>query len=254
MPSLMSRREATKALGLGALAVSLGSAASARAGEKHEHRHDAGDKQKRPADAAAPGPYEMAPLPYDFGALAPVLNEQIVRLHYSKHTAGYFKGLNAALEQLEQARGQGDFSRIRALSRDLAFNGSGAVLHTIYWSSLTPGGPAEPEGRLRDGIDRDFGSFDACRNQLLEAAGSVQGSGWSVLAYEPFGGRLVILQAENHEDQTIWGVRPLLVIDAWEHAYYLQYENRRDEYLRRIATIIDWPAVAARYEAALRSI
>jgi len=243
MSAFISRREAAKVMGLGALAFSLGAVGASAAGKPQQH-----------ADGSARKPYQPAPLPYAFGALAPVLDEQTVRLHYTRHTTGYFKGLNTALEQLEQARKEGDFNSIRSLSRDLAFNGSGAVLHTIYWAGLSPGGPVEPGGRLRDAIERDFGSFEACRKQLLAAASSVHGSGWSILAYEPLGARLVILQAQDHQDQAIWGVRPLLAIDAWEHAYYLQYHNRRDEYLRRIATIIDWPAVATRYEVALRSI
>jgi Fe-Mn family superoxide dismutase len=245
MSGTISRREAVKVIGLGALGVSLGCAASGSA-VAQDPRPDTA-----PAALAGPQPYGLPPLTYGFDALAPVLDERIVHIHYSEHTAGYVRGLNATLKKLEAARESGDFTNVRPLSRDLAFHGSGVVLHTLYWNSLDPGGPREPGGALRAAIDRDFGSFAAFRKQLAAASNQVEGNGWGILAYEPVGRKLLVLQAENHHNLTIWGVVPLLAIDVWEHAYYLQYENRRSEYVDRILTIIDWPSVAARYDDAV---
>jgi Fe-Mn family superoxide dismutase len=243
MSESISRRNALKTIGLGALAASLSCAAGGSA--------LADDDPAIQMPPPAPRAYELPPLPYAFGALQPVLDEKLVRIHYARHSAGYFRGLNATLKDLEAARAAGEFSRIRALSRDLAFNGSGAVLHALYWMGLKPGEQSEPKGTLAAAINRDFGSPGALRRQLLEAAKHVHGSGWGILAFEPVGRRLLVLQAENHQNMTIWGVQPLLAIDVWEHAYYLQYENRRAEYLEKIFTIINWPAVSARYATLL---
>ena len=243
MSESISRREALKTIGVGALAASLGCAASASA--------LAAEGAELSTVLPASQAYELPPLPYAFDALQPVLNESLVRIHYAKHSAAYFDGLNTTLRKLEAARAADEFSRVRALSRDLAFSGSGAVLHALYWMGLKPGEQSRPKGTLAAAMNRDFGSFEAFRQQLLEASKQVQGSGWGILAYEPVGRRLLILQAENHQNMTIWGARPLLAVDVWEHAYYLQYENRRAEYVDKLFTIIDWAAVSARYATAV---
>jgi superoxide dismutase, Fe-Mn family len=196
----------------------------------------------------APAPYELPKLPYAFDALAPALEEKVVRTHYEKHHAAYVKGLNATLEKLQKARAEGSFADVKALSRDLAFHGSGHVLHSLYWTSMTPGGTGEPKGELRRVIDRDFGSLDAFSKQFAQAAKDVEGSGWAVLAWEPLGRRLVVLQAEKHQDLAIWGVTPILVCDVWEHAYYAQYLNLRAGYVDAFMKIIDWNASAARFD------
>lgn len=224
-----------KSMGLGALALALGGTANCR-----------------PASSAGkPGPYVLPKLPYDYGALAPGLEERVLRVHHTKHHAGYVRGLNATLDALENARGSGDMSQIKALSRALAFHGSGHVLHTLYWHSMTPEGSGEPKGELGKMIDRDFGSFAAFKTQFLAATKKVEASGWGVLAYEPMGRRLLVLQAEKHQNLTIWGVVPLMVCDVWEHAYYVQYQNRRADYVDAFFKLIDWPAVAGRLEKAL---
>jgi Fe-Mn family superoxide dismutase len=197
------------------------------------------------------GQYELPKLPYGFDALAPEIEERVLRIHYEKHHAGYVNGLNATLKKLEQARAANDFAQIKALSRDLAFHGSGHVLHTLYWNSMRPApGAPEPEGALRAALERHFGSFAAFKAQFLAAAKDVEGSGWAVLAWEPTDGRLLIVQSEKHQNLTIWGVTPLMVCDVWEHAYYLQYQNRRADYVDNFFKLIDWAAVVRRYEAA----
>jgi len=237
MSAVISRRDVLRSVGLGTLALSLGGAAG-------------GKVWSAPAPATGPKEYELPPLPYDYGALVPEIEESILRVHHGKHHAGYVRGLNATLKKLEEARGSDDYSQVQALSRSLAFHGSGHILHTLYWQSMKPGG-GEPKGALLKALERDFGSFEAFRAQFLAATKAVEASGWGLLAYEPAGKRLVVLQVEKHQNLTIWGVVPLLVCDVWEHAYYVQYQNRRADYVENFFRLIDWPAAAKRYAAAL---
>ena len=236
MAERMGRREALGAVGLGALAVTLGGASSCAAA---------------PAAIAKTKEYELPRLPYGYDALAPQIEERVLRLHHTKHHAGYVRGLNATLAKLGQARAAGDFVAIKALSRDLAFHGSGHVLHTLYWQSMQPSPAGEPAGALRAAIERDFGSLAAFRAQFAAAANKVEGSGWAVLGFEPMGRRLLVLQAEKHQNLTIWGVAPLLVCDVWEHAYYAQYHNRRGDYVEAFCALINWPGAARRFAQAV---
>ena len=193
-------------------------------------------------------PYILPPLPYAYDALEPVLNEQTLLIHHDKHHAGYVAGLNKTIETLDAARKSGDMTAVKALARDLAFHGSGALLHALYWESMAPGGGTLKNGLLKSAIDRDFGSFAGFQTQFLAASKDVEGSGWGVLAFEPVSGRLLVLQCEKHQNLTIWGVQPLLVCDVWEHAYYLQYQNRRPDYVDKFFTIINWPGVEQRFK------
>jgi Fe-Mn family superoxide dismutase len=203
------------------------------------------------APARTPVPYTLPDLPYAYNALAPGIDEQVMRVHHDKHHAAYVKGLNTALDRLEKARVSGDMGEVKALSREVAFHGSGHVLHTLYWHSMTPGGSGEPKGELRKALDRAFGSFAAFTAQFLAATKDVEGSGWGVLAWEPMGRRLLVLQAEKHQSLTVWGVVPLMVSDVWEHAYYLQYQNRRADYVDAFFKLVDWSATAKRLEKAV---
>ena len=195
-------------------------------------------------------PYELPDLRYDYAALEPHYSARVLELHHGKHHAAYVKGVNSTLEKLGAARASGDLSAIVGLEKTLAFNLSGHVLHSLFWLNLSPGGGGRPEGELAAGIDQFFGSFDAFRNQLSEAATTVQGSGWGALSWEPLGERLYIEQIYDHQGNTGQSGVPLLVIDAWEHAYYLQYENRRADYVAAMWNVIDWHDVAARFERA----
>jgi len=191
--------------------------------------------------------HKLPPLPYPEDALEPVIDKETVKIHYEKHFGAYVKGLNTALENLEKARASGNFDTIKSLSDDLAFNGSGVVLHWIYFTTIGPKAGGAPAGLMADIIKRDFGSYEAFWKQFTAASKTVQGSGWGVLAWEPFSKRLVVLQAEKHQNLTSWGVMPLMVCDVWEHAYYLKYQNRRPEYVDNFAKIIDWKKVEERY-------
>jgi len=198
--------------------------------------------------AAREGRYALPPLPYSYNALEPFLGAQTLILHHDRHHGGYVNGLNATLEKLRVARKAGELSAVQSLSRQLAFHGAGHVLHTIYWNSMRPGGSAL-SGDLLDAVRRDFGSERAFLAHFAAAAGKVEASGWAVLAYEPVAGRLLVLQAEKHQDLAIWGVRPLLVCDVWEHAYYLDYQDRRAEYVDRFLEVANWEFATARLAA-----
>jgi Fe-Mn family superoxide dismutase len=196
--------------------------------------------------------HELPRLPYPYDALEPYIDEQTMRLHHDVHHAGYVKGLNTAEEKLAEAREAGDFALVQHWSRQAAFHGSGHLLHSIFWPNMIAASKAKatPDGELGRAITRDFGSFDAFRAQFEAASNAVEGSGWGILAYRPADDMLVILQAEKHQNLTQWGVIPLLVLDVWEHAYYLKYQNRRSEYVKSFFNIINWDDVADRYKKA----
>ena len=195
-------------------------------------------------------PYELPDLRYDYGALEPHYSAQTLELHHGKHHAAYVKGVNDALEKLVAARASGDLSAIVGLEKTLAFNLSGHVLHSLFWLNLSPDGGGRPEGELSSAIDEFFGSYDAFRKQLSEAAITVQGSGWGALSWEPLGERLYIEQIYDHQGNTGQSGVPLFVVDAWEHAYYLQYQNRRADYVTAIWNIVNWADVANRFDRA----
>ena len=190
--------------------------------------------------------YSLPPLPYDYAALEPHIDAQTMTLHHDKHHAAYVAGLNAALGKLAAARESGDFVAVKHLSREVAFHGSGHALHTIFWNNMSPNGGGEPTGKLLDAINESFGSFAAFMGQFKAASIAVEGSGWGILAHEPMADRLLIMTAEKHQDLTIWGMRPLLVLDVWEHAYYLKYQNNRGAYVNAFPNVVNWADVAKR--------
>ena len=200
------------------------------------------------AGAYQNGSYTLPELPYAYNALEPLYDEQTVRLHHDKHHATYVKGLNTALEKMQEARQKNDFAAIRALSYNLAFNGSGHVLHTIFWHSLTPAKKAEVPDNLGKALAESFGSVQAAQAHFAAASKEVMASGWGVLGYEPIADKLLILQAERHQDLTVWGVAPLLVCDVWEHAYYLKYQNNRGEWVDNFMKMANWEFASQRLE------
>lgn len=198
-------------------------------------------------------PYALPELPYPYDALEPVIDERTLRIHHDKHHAGYVRGLNATLKKLQEARATGDYSAIQALSRALAFHGSGHVLHTLYFANLTSD-PAKPGGALLEAVNNQFGGVDRMTAQLAAATAKVAGSGWGMLACEPLGCRLLVLQIEKHENQMLCGAVPLLLIDVWEHAYYLKYQNKRADYVKALMKLIHWEEVGRRFNTACRLI
>jgi Fe-Mn family superoxide dismutase len=199
-------------------------------------------------------PYELPPLQYDYAALEPHYSARMLELHHDKHHKAYVDGVNATLEKLAGARESGDLSAIVGLEKTLAFNLSGHVLHTVFWKNLSPDGGDRPAGELGAAIDEFFGGFDAFRKHLSQATSTVQGSGWGALTWEPVGERLFIEQIYDHQGNVGQGGVPLLVIDAWEHAYYLQYENRRADYVEAIWNVLDWSDVSARFDRARQQV
>jgi len=189
---------------------------------------------------------ELPPLPYAADALEPHYDARTVELHHGKHHLAYVNGLNAALDKLAAARGAGDFALVKHLEREVAFHGGGHVLHSIFWTNLAPNGGGQPGGAVADALAREFGSFAAFDAQMRAATNAVEGSGWGVLAASP-AGDLVVLQVEKHQNQVLPGWTPLLVVDVWEHAYYLKYQNRRAEWVDAVMDhLVNWADVAAR--------
>jgi superoxide dismutase, Fe-Mn family len=195
---------------------------------------------------------ELPPLPYEVSALEPYYDAKTLELHHGKHHQAYVTGLNAALDKLVGARAAGDWAAVKHLQREVAFHGGGHLLHSIFWTNIAPGGGSAPEGALAAAITGEFGSFAAFDAHLRAATNAVEGSGWGVLAVEPGSGQLVILQVEKHQNQVLPGWVPIFVIDVWEHAYYLKYQNRRTEWVDAVMQhLVNWPDVARRYAAVM---
>ena len=199
---------------------------------------------------SAPVTYTLPELPYDYAALEPHISGQIIELHHDKHHAAYVTGANQTQEKLAAARAANDFGAIVGLQKTLAFHLSGHALHSIYWTNLSPDGGGAPEGELAAAIDDSFGSFEGFKNQLNQATNTVQGSGWGVLAWDSVGAGLIVEQVYDHQSNIGQGGVPLLVIDIWEHAFYLQYKNVKADYVTAIWNIINWADVAKRFAAA----
>jgi Fe-Mn family superoxide dismutase len=190
--------------------------------------------------------YSLPPLPYSADALEPLLSRELLELHHDAHHAAYVKGANDTLEKLDDARSSGRFEHIGQLEKSLAFNVSGHVLHSLLWRNLTPGGGNEPAGELATALQQHFGSFKAFKAQLPAAAATVQGSGWGALSWEPLGQRLLVEQVFDHQGNTGNGTVPIMVVDMWEHAYYLQYRNRKAAWLEAFWQLVNWTDVAER--------
>jgi superoxide dismutase, Fe-Mn family len=194
--------------------------------------------------------YKLPELSYDYAALEPHISGRILELHHGKHHAAYVNNANAALTKLAEARAKNDFAAVAALERALAFNLSGHVLHATYWRNMTPKGGDKPTGELAAAIDDSFGGFDAFRSQMTEASATTMGSGWGALVWEPLSKKLLVTQVYDHQSNLAHGAVPLYVIDAWEHAFYLQYQNRKADYCKAIWSVANWADVAARFAAA----
>ncbi len=192
--------------------------------------------------------HELPPLEYAYNALEPFIDEQTMRLHHDIHHAGYVKGLNTAEAKLAEAREAKDFTLVKHWERELAFHGAGHFLHTIFWKNMTPNGGGKPSGALLQQIEKDFQSFDGFLGQFKAAAGAVEGSGWALLVKNWPAKKLEILTAEKHQNLTQWVVEPLLVVDVWEHAYYLRYQNKRPDYVEAFTKVINWKDVEARFQ------
>ena len=194
--------------------------------------------------------YTLPDLPYDYAALEPHISGTIMQLHHDKHHQTYVTGANTALEQLAEARSSGSLANVNKLQKDLAFNLGGHTNHSIFWTNLSPDGGDKPTGDLESAIDEYFGSFDGFQAQFTAAALGVQGSGWAGLFWDSIGQNLIIQQFFDQQNQIVAGTVPLLLLDVWEHAYYLDYLNVRADYIKAWWNIVNWQKIGERYAAA----
>lgn len=197
--------------------------------------------------------YHLPDLPYDFSALEPIISAEIMQLHYSKHHNAYVTNLNAALEKYKEAEMKNDIAAMIGLQQAIRFNGGGHVNHSIFWNNLAPmgkGGGESPSGDLLAAIQKDFGSLEQLIEKLSGQSVAIQGSGWGWLGYNAANDRLAVATCANQDPLSTQGLIPLLGIDVWEHAYYLQYKNVRADYVKNIWKIVNWKNVQERYLAA----
>jgi len=199
------------------------------------------------------GNFIQNPLPYAKTFLEPHMDEETLHLHFEFHHGGAVKGANKDLENIKKHIKSGNLDQVDLWTKKLAYHFSSHVLHSIFWSNLT-NKKIEPKAELLKQIEKDFGSFDKLKAYVSKISKSVEGSGWGILGYQPYSGSLTLLQCENHQKLTQWGVIPLLVIDVWEHAYYLKYKNNRAEFVDTILEIINWDNVADRFMTAKKLI
>ncbi|MCK6455405.1 MAG: superoxide dismutase [Phycisphaerae bacterium] len=198
-------------------------------------------------------PYELPPLPYPYEALEPHIDAKTMQIHHDLHHKAYVDGLNKALEGLAKARESNDFAAVQQLSRLVAFHGGGHSNHTIFWNNMAPagkGGGGEPTGDLAAAIRKDFGDFAKFKAHFSAASTAVEGNGWGVLAWQPALGSLTIQTMMNQQNLTILGSIPLLLLDVWEHAYYLKYQNKRAAYVEAWWNVVNWKDVEARFAKA----
>ena len=194
--------------------------------------------------------YTLPDLDYDYGALEPHISAQIMQLHHDKPHAAYVAGANTALEKLAAARESGDFAAINKLEKDLAFHLGGHINHSVFWKNMSPEGGGRPDGEIAAAIDEFFGSFEGFQKQFNEVANGLQGSGWSVLVWDTLGQRLNINQLFDQQGNLPVGQLPVLQLDMWEHAFYLQYLNVKGDYVKAWWNVVNWADVTERFTKA----
>ena len=194
--------------------------------------------------------YSLPDLPYDYAALEPHISGRIMELHHDKHHAAYVTGANTALEKLAAARAADDFAAVNLHEKNLAFNLGGHVNHSIFWKNLSPDGGDKPDGELGAAIDEFFGSFDAFQANFTASATTIQGSGWAILGWDALGSRLLIHQLYDQQGNLPAGQIPIVMLDMWEHAFYLQYKNVKADYVKSWWSIVNWADATARFNAA----
>lgn len=190
--------------------------------------------------------YTLPDLDYDYGALAPHIAPEIMELHHSKHHAAYVAGINTALEQLAEARATGNLAAVSKLSKDAAFHLGGHINHSVFWKNMCPDGGGRPDGELAAALEEFFGSFEAFQKHFNAVANSIQGSGWSMLVWDTLGQRLNINQLYDQQGNLPASQIPLLQLDMWEHAFYLQYKNVKGDYVDAWWNVVNWADVAQR--------
>lgn len=199
----------------------------------------------------ANGNFQHLPLPYNKNLLEPLMDEETVYLHHTFHHGGAVKAANTDLQKIRKAMDENNLETVDYWTKKLSYHFSSHVLHTIFWTNLT-NKKTGPGGELLKRIEKDFGSYDKLKMYLSKTSKDVDGNGWGILGYQPYSDKLTILQSENHEKLTQWGVVPLLVVDVWEPAYYLKYKNKRADFVDTMLQIINWNNVSDRLNTALK--
>jgi len=194
--------------------------------------------------------YSLPKLPYDYAALAPYISEEQLKLHHQKHHQAYVNGANAVFEKLDKSRRENTDLDMKATLKELSFHVGGFKLHNKFWENLAPagkGGGGTPKGDLAKAIDGEFGSIDRFRKEFTQAATSAEGSGWAALTFCQRTKRLLVMQIEKHNVNIMPGYDILMVLDVWEHAYYLDYRNDRAKFVEGFWNIVNWDTVAERF-------
>lgn len=201
----------------------------------------------------ANGNYLHQPLPYNENFLEPYMDAETLHLHHTFHHGGAVKAANKDMQMIKKAMDENNFETVDYWTKKLSYHFSSHVLHSIFWANLT-NKKTDPSGDLLKRIEKDFGSYDKLKLYLAATSKNVDGNGWGILGYQPYSDKLIILQCENHEKLTQWGVIPLLVIDVWEHSYYLKYKNKRADFVDALFNIINWDNAAQRLNTAIKII
>ena len=194
--------------------------------------------------------YTLPDLPYDYGALEPHISGEIMQLHHDKHHNTYVTALNEVLEKLAAARENGEFGAIVGLEKTLSFNLGGHLNHSVFWNNLSPDGGDKPDGELAAAINESFGSFDGFQAHFTSAATTIQGSGWAILAWDTLGQTLHIVQLYDQQANVPVCMVPVVMLDMWEHAFYLQYKNVKPDYVKAWWNVVNWADAATRFETA----
>lgn len=187
-------------------------------------------------------------LPYSLDALEPYYSRETLAIHYGTLYTGYVDNTNKTEEKIVEARKNNNFENIKCLEKDLSFYGSGVILHELFFENMGPAIPTNPNIKLMEQISKDFISYDKFKNQFSASSIAVEAAGWNLLVWVPRFKKLEILQCEKHQDLTLWGCIPLLVLDMWEHSYFLQYEAKRKEYVDAWWNIVNWNVVNRRFD------
>eukprot|EP00941_MAST-03F_sp_MAST-3F-sp1_P003650 g3650.t1 len=205
---------------------------------------------------AASSTASLPELSYSYDALEPHISKEIMEIHHSKHHQTYVTNYNAAIENYLAAESAGKWAEMIALQPAINFNGGGHVNHSLFFENLAPagqGGGGKPTGALLAAIEKEFGSFEDFQAVFAAKTAAVQGSGWGWLGYDASAKRVVVETCANQDPLSSKGLKPLMGVDVWEHAYYLQYKNVRPDYLKEIWSVINWDVVASRFEAATQA-
>jgi Fe-Mn family superoxide dismutase len=195
------------------------------------------------------GNFALQPLPYNESFLEPSMDQETLHLHYTFHHGDAVKAANKDLQMIKKAVDENSLETVDYWTKKLSFHLSSHILHTIFWTNLT-NKKIDPSGALLKQIDKDFGSYEKLKVLIGKTSKGIDGNGWGILGYQPYTQKLTVLQCENHEKLTQWGVIPILVIDVWEHSYYLKYRNRRAEFVDNLFPIINWDNAAERFNIA----